>query len=126
MKPAFVIVALCLVLIAGCAVGPDYQPPKVNTPSNWTTSLTDGETNGPPKLAAWWKNFSDTNLDALMTVAVQSNLTLRIAEAHVRESRAQRGVVAADLWPNIDSSASYPKTVMDRTHFHPSLALAFR
>ncbi len=30
MKPAIVMVAMCLALLAGCAVGPDYQPPKTS------------------------------------------------------------------------------------------------
>jgi NodT family efflux transporter outer membrane factor (OMF) lipoprotein len=118
MKPALIMVAACLTLIAGCAVGPDYQPPKTNMPTNWA-SLSDGETNGSVNLAAWWKNFSDTNLDVLMTMAVQSNLTLRVAEARVLEARAQRGVVAADLWPSVGSSLSYSRNRWGQNTFPP-------
>ena len=28
MRPAIVMAAVCLALLAGCAVGPNYQPPK--------------------------------------------------------------------------------------------------
>jgi NodT family efflux transporter outer membrane factor (OMF) lipoprotein len=119
MKPTTVITAVCLALLAGCAVGPDYHQPKVNTPSNWASPLADGETNSPANLALWWKNFSDTNLDSLMETAVQSNLTLRIAEAHVRESRAERGVVAGKLWPSIGSSSSYSRNRWGQNSFPP-------
>ena len=99
MRPAIVMAATCLAILAGCAVGPDYQPPKASASAQqWTSPLAGGETNGPVDLAAWWKNFGDTNLDSLMTVAVQSNLTLRIAEAHVREARAERDVMACLLY----------------------------
>jgi NodT family efflux transporter outer membrane factor (OMF) lipoprotein len=102
-------VAVCLALLAGCAVGPDYHPPKTDVSAPWTSPLAGGETNGPTDLAAWWKNFGDTNLDSLMTMAVQSNLTLRIAESRVREARAEREVAAGGLWPSIGGSGSYAR-----------------
>ena len=56
---------MCLALLAGCAVGPNYHPPKTSASAQWASPLADGETNSPAELAAWWKNFGDTNLDAL-------------------------------------------------------------
>jgi len=119
MKPTMVITAMCLALLTGCAVGPDYHQPNVTTPSSWTSPLADGETNSPAHLAAWWKNFNDTNLDSLMATAVQSNLTLRIAEDHVREARAERGVVTGGLWPSVGSSASYSRNRFGANSFPP-------
>jgi len=119
MKPTMVITAMCLALLTGCAVGPDYHPPNVTTPSSWTSPLANGETNSPAHLAAWWKNFNDTNLDSLMAMAVQSNLTLHIAEDHVREARAERGVVTGGLWPSVGSSASYSRNRFGANSFPP-------
>jgi outer membrane protein, multidrug efflux system len=119
MKPKMVITAMCLALLTGCAVGPNYRQPNVSTPASWASPLADGETNSPANLAAWWKNFNDTNLDSLMATAVESNLTLRIAEAHVREARAERGVVAGGLWPSIGSSASYSRNRYGANSFPP-------
>ena len=119
MRPAIVIVAACLALLAGCAVGPDYQPPKANVSAQWTSPLAGGETNDPADLTAWWKNFNDTNLDSLMTMAVQSNLTLRVAEAHVREARAERDVINGNLWPSVGSSGSYSRNRYGANSFPP-------
>jgi multidrug efflux system outer membrane protein len=119
MKPAMAILAMCLACLAGCAVGPDYQPPKPGTALQWSSSLAGGETNGPADLVAWWKNFGDTNLDSLMAIAVQSNLTLLVAEAHVRESRAERDVAAGSLWPSLGSSASYSRNRFGPPSFPP-------
>jgi NodT family efflux transporter outer membrane factor (OMF) lipoprotein len=120
MRPAIVMAATCLAILAGCAVGPDYQPPKASASAQqWTSPLAGGETNGPVDLAAWWKNFGDTNLDSLMTVAVQSNLTLRIAEAHVREARAERDVMAGSLWPSVGTSGSYSRNRFGQNSFPP-------
>lgn len=120
MRPAIAMLAACLALLAGCAVGPDYQPPKAGVSAqSWTSPLAGGETNGPADLAAWWKNFGDTNLDSLMVAAAQSNLTLHIAEARVREARAERGVVAGGLWPSVGSSASYSRNRWGQNSFPP-------
>jgi NodT family efflux transporter outer membrane factor (OMF) lipoprotein len=109
----------CLALVAGCAVGPNYQPPKMNAPAQWNSSLTGGETNSPAALAAWWKNFGDTNLDSLIMTAVRSNLDLRIAEARAREARADRDVAAGGLWPSLGSSASYSRNRWGENSFPP-------
>jgi multidrug efflux system outer membrane protein len=120
MKPAIVMAAACLALLAGCAVGPDYKPPKANVSAQpWTSPLVGGETNGPADLATWWKNFNDTNLDSLVTMAVQSNLTLRIAEAHVREARAERDVASGSFWPSVGSSGSYSRNRFGQNSFPP-------
>ena len=63
--------------------------------------------------------FNDTNLDSLMAMAVQSNLTLRLAEARVREARAERGVVAGKLWPSVGTSASYSRNRWAENSFPP-------
>jgi multidrug efflux system outer membrane protein len=113
-------VAFLVGLLAGCAVGPNYQAPKASTPPQWSSQMTGGETtNSTVDLAQWWRNFGDTNLDSLMAIAIQSNLTLRIAEAHVRESRAQKGIVAANLWPWLGSSASYSRNRYSGNTFPP-------
>jgi len=110
----------CLALLAGCAVGPDYHPPKSSVSAQqWTSPLVGGETNGPVDLATWWKNFGDTNLDSLVTMAVQSNLTLRIAEAHVREARAERDVTSGSFWPSVGASGSYSRNRYGQNNFPP-------
>jgi outer membrane protein, multidrug efflux system len=119
MKPKMVITAMCLALLTGCAIGPNYRQPNVSTPPSWTSPLADGETNSPAHMVAWWKNFSDTNLDQLMAAAVQSNLTLRVAEAHVLEARASEGVVAGGLWPSVGSSVAYSRNRWGKNSFPP-------
>ena len=120
MKLAIVMVLACLTLLAGCAVGPDYQPPKASTSTQpWTSPLAGGETNGPADFATWWKNFGDTNLDSLVTMALQSNLTLRVAEIHVREARAERDVVSGSFWPSVGTSGSYSRNRFGLNNFPP-------
>ena len=101
------VISVCLLLLAGCEVGPNYQRPESKAPGQWTSRLAGGETNVPVDLAAWWKSFGDTNLDSFVVTAVQSNLTLRVAEDRVREARFQKAVVSGALWPSLDASGGY-------------------
>ncbi len=103
------LMGVALAALSGCAVGPNYQPPSEPAPAKWATELTGGETDAPAALAAWWTSFKDPDLDALMSTAAQSNLTLRVAEERVREARAERDVVAGGRWPSASASVSYSK-----------------
>jgi len=94
--------------LGGCAVGPNYHQPNVPAPAQWN-ALAGGETNAAAPVAAWWKNFHDAELDSLIERAAGSNLDLRIAQARVREARAQYRLTAADLWPTVDASGSYAR-----------------
>jgi NodT family efflux transporter outer membrane factor (OMF) lipoprotein len=108
-----------LLLTTGCKVGPDYHVPKVEAPARWASNLAGGETNGPTDIETWWKNFADNDLNSLVATAVQSNLTLRVAEARVREARAQKGVTAGALWPSVGSSAGYSRNRYGQNSFPP-------
>ena len=101
--------ALALVLFQGCAVGPNYQPPKTAAPAQWSAPLAGGETNLEPSLASWWKSFNDPQLDSLVERAVNSNHDLRIAGARVREARALYRIASSQLWPTVDAGGSYAR-----------------
>ena len=102
------------VLAAGCTVGPNYHPPATTIPSGWVgTATTRPTTQGSlpveqqVELARWWTVFHDPQLESLIDRAIQDNLDLRQAEVRVRQARAQRRVVAAGLWPTVDTNGSY-------------------
>lgn len=119
MKMTFHLCAALLLVAPGCTVGPDYHPPKVNVPERWSETLSGGETNGIAQLADWWASFNDPQLNSLVDRALKSNLQLRIAEARVLEARAQRGAVAAGLWPSVDASGSYTYNRISQNYFLP-------
>jgi NodT family efflux transporter outer membrane factor (OMF) lipoprotein len=95
---------VALLLLTGCAVGPNYRPPVTAVPGAFT-----GLTNATPPVIEWWTTFQDPMLDSLITRAVQSNLNLRIATERVIEARAIRGIVAANLLPAGNAGASYQR-----------------
>ncbi len=96
-------------ILAGCAVGPNYHPPPTKAPTHWNESPAGGETNSSIATTEWWTKFNDFELDSLVGRAVRSNLDVRIAQARVREARAQYGIAAANLWPTVDGSSSYAR-----------------
>jgi len=110
MKWSFFLLSCWLAaLLTGCMVGPNYHPPKVDMPVTWSELPEQGIMAQPAEIVTWWKALNDPTLDALIERAVNANLDLRIAEGRIRETRAARGVVAADSWPTIDAAGSYSR-----------------
>ena len=101
----------CILVMAGCTVGPDYQPPEQNVPANWigrAGPLADVQADAV--LLQWWKEFNDPNLTSLVRRAMNSNLDLRQAEERIRQARAARRVAAAGFWPTADATGSFTRS----------------
>ncbi len=96
----------CLV-ISGCTVGPDYQPPETHLPEHWSAAGPGITTTRPADVGDWWTVFGDPVLNELIERAARSNLELKIAAARVREARALRGGIAADGWPQVGVTGAY-------------------
>src|SRR5580704_13586432 len=58
-----------------------------------------------PRDVAWLDILRDSELVALVRTAVANNRDLRIAEARVREFRAEHGVARGDLFPQLSANA---------------------
>lgn len=93
-------------LLAGCTVGPNHEPPAARAPEAWPEPLEGAIAQPSPDLAAWWRGFADPTLDSLVDRALAGSLDLRAATARVREARALRGITAADRLPAVDVSGS--------------------
>ena len=111
----------CLLLLAGCAVGPNFHAPTVSTPQSWggvgtnATPAQPGEassvpTSVPALVTNWWTAFNEPTLDSLVARAMEANLDLKQAESRIRQARAQRGVIAGALWPSADASGEYQRS----------------
>ena len=94
-------------VLAGCAVGPNYQPPKSAVPVRWSETPAGGGTTNAAPVGDWWKTFNDPLLNSLISRAVTNNLDLRIAEGRLREARALRAGAYWNLGPTINGAGSY-------------------
>jgi multidrug efflux system outer membrane protein len=111
LAPALAGLAL---LLAGCrAVGPDYVAPKPSVPASFAEAeRTPGQASEAPFVDdAWWKNFGDSILDALIAQALKSAPDLAEAQARVREARALQGIAGASRYPTADATAEYARNL---------------
>jgi len=102
------VLAVSMVL-AACAVGPDYKEPKVATPDQFV-SATAGEFSPAAVESDFWKGFGDEQLNALIEQALTANHDIRIAAARLREARALRGEARLDFAPTVTASGGYTES----------------
>ena len=105
---------LCVVVMTGCMVGPDFQPPQTQVPDKWTgpttVSATKSAASAKRDVAEWWKVFQDPMLTSLVERAVESNLDIKLAEARIRQARAARGIAISGIGPKIDATGSFRRS----------------
>ena len=77
----------CLVLLCGCAVGPNYKRPMVDSPGNFRSAPALVTTNSIADLP-WWDVYQDQTLKSLIHVALTNNYDVRIAATRVEQARA--------------------------------------
>jgi NodT family efflux transporter outer membrane factor (OMF) lipoprotein len=123
MKRASILtIALALLPISGCMVGPKYKTPaaivapsfKETPPASFAEQ--DGWKPGQPSdtrlKGDWWTMFGDAQLNALEAQVDTANQTIKAAEANFRAARAQIGYNRANEAPTIGVGASV-STVRD-------------
>jgi outer membrane protein, multidrug efflux system len=96
-----------LLLLAGCAIGPDYRKPEVPLPPAW---MVDMQTAKDTANTLWWEQFNDPSLNDLIATALRQNYDLRIATARVEEYYGRYGATRADLFPQVGYGASAGRT----------------
>ncbi|HTM51583.1 MAG TPA: efflux transporter outer membrane subunit [Bryobacteraceae bacterium] len=100
--------ALPLILLGGCAVGPNYHRPKVSTPAEFrNASPASGDPAASIADTKWQSLFPDESLNRMVAQALEHNFDLRIAAERVQEARAQLGVTRADQYPFLDAQAGF-------------------
>jgi multidrug efflux system outer membrane protein len=93
---------LAAALLAGCAVGPDYERPRIEAPGEWRIDY--------PKAAevantAWWKQFGDPVLDQLIETALRENLDVQAASARVDQFLGVLSTTRSQFFPQIGYGA---------------------
>lgn len=100
------LLALSLAL-SGCALGPDYQRPQLQTPAQF--KQIEGWTQAQPGDALargnWWQLYGDAELNALVDRLNVSNQNLAASEAQYRQARALVRGARAAFYPSLSSSA---------------------
>jgi len=103
------VTGMAALAVAGCTVGPDYQPSAGDAPAAWSSPVAGGLTDSTAEASSWWTSFNDAELNSLIQRAVKTNLDLRVSEARLRQARAVRGMSVADFAPTADATASFAR-----------------
>ncbi len=107
-----VLLLMTLLQLTGCAVGPKYHTPTVQTPpaykevGDWKPAQPNDQNLG----GTWWTIFQDPQLDALELQVNVSNQNLKAAEAQYRQARAVLRYYRADYYPTVTAGFSATRT----------------
>src|SRR5271170_1899863 len=101
-------IVLAALLVAACAVGPNYHAPPIAPVALQNAQSTAFVTQAPEAL--WWQEFGDAELDSLVHRALAANLDLRSAYDRVKAARAVFVERKLDYAPHVQLDAAY-------THF---------
>jgi len=97
-------IALAIIfLLTGCMIGPDYVKPAVDVP---TAFRYDNEGAQETANTAWWKQFQDPVLDALIIEALANNRNIKIAAANVEQAAGILTLTRSPLFPQIGYSGT--------------------
>ena len=109
------VLLLISVIGSGCAIGPRYQRPVVETPS----TLKELAGNDQWKVAVpgdsvikgkWWEIFGDPQLNQLEEQVSINNQNIKQAEAEFRQLRASVLAAHANYYPSIGSNPGITQT----------------
>ena len=97
---------LSALTVAGCAVGPNYAPPKTPaTAAGGFVSDTPASATGQAPPPNWWRLYDDPVLDRLVQEALTQNNDLKVAAANLANAEALVGEARAGLFPSTDLTA---------------------
>ncbi|HVU07522.1 MAG TPA: efflux transporter outer membrane subunit [Verrucomicrobiae bacterium] len=108
---------LLLIVVAGCAVGPDYHRPDAlqnqqlpkqfsdNNPTN-ATIWKIAEPSADLPRGEWWQLFNDAELNRLESLALTNNQNLVAAAARLEQSRALVSAARSEFYPQFTAGGT--------------------
>jgi multidrug efflux system outer membrane protein len=97
-------VALLSLLLTGCTVGPKYNRPALQPPTNFYAERQISASSEAD--LAWWDLFKDPVLQSLIREGLKNNYDLQLAMARVEQERALAGVTRSQYFPQVGYGAS--------------------
>jgi multidrug efflux system outer membrane protein len=97
-------------LVAGCAVGPNYHRPAVQTPAAYRDLSENPQAQAQAASYAdlpWWQVFQDPQLQDLIRTALKQNYDMQLATERINAARAQLGITRSSLFPQVQGDANF-------------------
>ena len=89
---------VALLALSGCLLGPNYERPAVDAPPAFRFSESDAK---DLVNTAWWEQFRDPALNALIATALADNKDVKIAAARVEQFLGQFVTTRSQLFPQV-------------------------
>ncbi len=106
-----VIILFIAAVLAGCAVGPDYKRPVIETPQSFRFEAKEAAETANTE---WWKQFGDPVLDQLIAEGLASNKDVKIAAANVDQAAGLLMTVRSGLFPQFNYTAGASRQEVSR------------
>jgi NodT family efflux transporter outer membrane factor (OMF) lipoprotein len=90
-----------VLLLAACAVGPDFAPPDAPVIARFFGAHNPSIKSDHQDYRNWWRAFHDPTLDRLVQIAYDQNLTLLSAGTRVLQARAVLGIAVGLFYPQV-------------------------
>lgn len=97
-----------VMMMASCAMGPDYERPTLPTPESFRMAGTEGQAGESMANLPWWELLQDETLHKLIRVALEENKDLQRAVASVEEYQARLFIARTDFAPQVTVDANAP------------------
>jgi len=97
MRTSYLSLAALLAL-SGCLLGPNYERPAVDAPPAFRFAESDAK---DLVNTAWWEQFQDPALNALIATALADNKDVKIAAARVEQFLGQFVTTRSQLFPQV-------------------------
>ncbi|HEV2728724.1 MAG TPA: efflux transporter outer membrane subunit [Terriglobales bacterium] len=111
MKIARLLIALwSSCVLVGCAVGPKYHRPAVQTPTAFRDLAPDSQQQAQAASYAdlpWWQVFQDPKLQELIRTALKQNYDLQLATERINAARGQVAITRSSLFPQVSANANF-------------------
>ena len=89
---------VALLALSGCLLGPNYERPAVDAPPAFRFAESDAK---DLVNTAWWEQFQDPALNALIATALADNKDVKIAAARVEQFLGQFVTTRSQLFPQV-------------------------
>ena len=97
-------------VLLGCAVGPNYHRPAVQTPNSFRDLADNPQIQAQTTSYAdlpWWQVFQDPKLQELIRTALKQNYDLQLATERISAARAQLTVTRSSQFPQVSGNGSF-------------------
>lgn len=98
-----ILFAVVTLLVAGCAVGPNFQKVEIENPESFRFQTTESDS---ATMLSWNDLFKDAVLLTLIDSALENNLDAKMAVSRISEARAYLGMAKADMYPSLSIGGS--------------------